>query len=58
VTFWQDKFKANVERDRKNKQALIKSGWKVIVVWECEIKTEEELICTLGSLFELQEGLQ
>ena len=37
--FWQDKFRKNVERDRINKEKLAKLNWKVIVIWECEIKT-------------------
>jgi len=34
--FWTDKFDRNVKRDRKNKRALKRLGWKVLVVWECE----------------------
>lgn len=30
--------KRNVERDRKNKEKLIAMGWKVITIWECELK--------------------
>ena len=36
--FWQKKFKANVQNDSKHHQQLEKSGWHVIVLWECEIK--------------------
>lgn len=43
VEFWDAKFAANVERDRKNAQALEESGWKVIVVWECELSEPERL---------------
>ena len=35
--FWQAKFEANVARDRHNRRALTKAGWKVIVLWECGI---------------------
>ena len=34
--FWAKKFAANVARDEKNHLALIGSGWRVLVVWECE----------------------
>ncbi|MBT6050642.1 MAG: DNA mismatch endonuclease Vsr [Candidatus Scalindua sp.] len=37
-TFWQKKFSENVERDRFVKKELRKMEWKVIVVWECELK--------------------
>lgn len=28
---------ANVARDRRNRRALAKAGWRVIVLWECEV---------------------
>ena len=36
--FWHEKLMANVNRDRKNYQALSDLGWRVIVVWECELR--------------------
>lgn len=36
--FWEKKLSNNVERDRKNYQALFDMGWKVLVIWECEVK--------------------
>lgn len=36
--FWRKKFEANVERDKKKIEALYAQGWKVITIWECEIK--------------------
>lgn len=38
--FWQDKFSTNVARDRKNIDALLAIGWRVLVVWECAIGRE------------------
>lgn len=35
--FWRDKFDANILRDRKATEALERAGWKVLVLWECEI---------------------
>ena len=37
VEFWSRKFAENVARDKKTEQALKKLGWRVIVIWECEI---------------------
>ena len=37
VAFWQKKFSDNVRRDRANREALEAQGWKVLVVWECEL---------------------
>lgn len=36
--FWEKKLKGNVERDKKAREQLSQMGWKVIVIWECEIK--------------------
>ena len=35
--FWIDKFDRNMARDKGNSEALIAAGWRVIVVWECEL---------------------
>lgn len=35
---WQEKFKQNVDRDRKQLAELLASGWKVIVIWECGLR--------------------
>lgn len=37
LDFWQKKFAENVARDRRNEEALRSSGWRVIIVWECEL---------------------
>ena len=36
--FWQAKFAANVERDRRNRDALLVAGWRVAIVWECALR--------------------
>lgn len=36
--YWVAKFNRNQERDAQNEAALIADGWKVHVVWECELK--------------------
>jgi len=40
ASFWSSKFSANVERDRRNCDALRAIGWKVAIVWECSIRNE------------------
>ena len=35
--FWRKKLKRNAERDRRNYALLEKEGWRVLVIWECEI---------------------
>ena len=41
--FWQNKRLSNVMRDKRNGEELLKQGWRVFVVWECEIKDVEKL---------------
>lgn len=36
--FWQEKFDRNVANDRKHKEELETMGWRVITLWECELK--------------------
>lgn len=36
--YWVPKITGNLERDLKNHQLLKEQGWKVIIVWECELK--------------------
>ena len=38
--YWKEKLSNNIERDKHNQKACEDLGWKVIVVWECEIKKE------------------
>jgi len=35
--FWNKKLNDNVKRDRKNIENLKYSGWRVLIIWECEI---------------------
>ena len=39
--WWLNKLNSNVERDRRVTLELKNLGWKVIVVWECEIKNKD-----------------
>lgn len=43
VVFWESKFCANVERDRRTRRELKKLGWSVFTVWQCEVKNIERL---------------
>ena len=45
--FWLEKFRANVERDRRKIVELSGQGWSSLVVWECEIRDQERLATRL-----------
>ena len=36
--YWRPKILRNVERDNQSRKELETLGWKVITVWECELK--------------------
>lgn len=40
--FWYSKIENNIKRDKRNIRKLKKMGWKVIVVWECELKNKNK----------------
>mgnify|MGYP002828535003 CR=1 FL=1 len=48
--FWNEKFKRNVLRDKKNRTALEKEGWKVQIVWECELSNAQKRFERLSDL--------
>lgn len=37
VEYWHKKIEGNVERDKKNHWILEKQGWRVLIIWECEL---------------------
>jgi DNA mismatch endonuclease (patch repair protein) len=37
VDYWRKKFAENVERDMRKESELTELGWRVIVVWQCEV---------------------
>jgi DNA mismatch endonuclease, patch repair protein len=50
--FWDEKRTGNVSRDTKNRAELEKSGWRVLVVWECQTRDETDLRRTLLNFLE------
>lgn len=49
--FWASKFRANVDRDRRNKALLQEQGWRVVEIWECETRDVEALWLRLRQEF-------
>ena len=47
--FWKEKITANIARDNRVIENLSVQGWKVLTVWECELKKpiREETLCSL-----------
>lgn len=36
--FWRDKITANVVRDARVRERLVTAGWRVLEVWECQLR--------------------
>ena len=53
--FWKNKIETNIARDNKKTASLESMGWKVITVWECELKPkirEQTLSYLVNKLWE------
>ena len=56
VRFWEEKFKGNVVRDRRNETALRELGWRVMVIWECETKDRDAVIKRIAGFLGREES--
>lgn len=43
VDFWRAKLNRNAERDGRYEEALRAAGWNVVVIWECETRSQEAI---------------
>ena len=50
--FWKEKISNNKSRDTKNSDLLVKLGWKVIIIWQCEISKIDNRTKILNKLLE------
>lgn len=41
LDYWEPKIRRNVERDSQNYALLKTQGWRIFVVWECELKKQD-----------------
>ena len=42
--FWNAKFARNIDRDVEIRRSLRRLGWKVIIVWECDLAKPKRLL--------------
>jgi DNA mismatch endonuclease (patch repair protein) len=42
--FWTNKFEQNMERDRRKTRQLRHLGYRVLIVWECQVKSRDKLV--------------
>lgn len=53
---WVEKFKANVERDRRQVATLQHAGWRVFVIWECALRANDLSTLFVAVAAELKTG--
>jgi len=50
--YWNPKFARTVARDARNKELFEADGWRVLVIWECELKDQGALRLRLLNFLE------
>jgi DNA mismatch endonuclease (patch repair protein) len=38
--YWETKINKNIERDKKHQEVIEQLGYKVFIIWECEVKED------------------
>jgi DNA mismatch endonuclease (patch repair protein) len=44
ASYWVEKIKGNIARDKRRNRELKQLGWKVLRVWESDIRKDPELV--------------
>jgi DNA mismatch endonuclease (patch repair protein) len=44
--YWNEKISRNIERDRRQEQALTSAGWTVVRVWDFEIEQDVSAVAS------------
>jgi len=55
--FWAEKRRGNALRDKRNRAALKKAGWRVFEIWECETRDLARLQQRIAQLIEALKAL-
>ena len=42
IEYWTKKINRNVERDKSNTEQLEAQGWRVLTIWECQLKKKSD----------------
>ena len=50
--YWEKKIADNIERDERKKRELEGLGYRVLIIWQCQLKSDTK-IETLEALYEL-----
>lgn len=57
--FWKEKFRKNVERDKRVVGQLLEKEWRVFIVWECGLRHQaDDVLERLATLLKIPECLK
>ena len=42
IEFWQEKFDKNVQNDLLHREELTAAGWRVFIIWECQLRGDQK----------------
>ena len=57
LEFWRPKLEGNRQRDRRNLSALRRAGWRVLVIWECQLRDAAVLTRRIRTFLEENENV-
>jgi len=49
--FWKAKVERNKKRDKSNYESILRTGWNVLLIWECELSDKARLKEKIVSFF-------
>ena len=53
--YWSNKLSRNIERDRRNQEALLSLGWEILIIWECDLKDPDKLIFRINRYLSMND---
>lgn len=53
LAYWRTKLEGNARRDLEKDEALRAMGWRVLVMWECGLRTDEDVAEAAGHVKKL-----
>jgi len=56
LDFWNPKLEENRKRDLRNQRRLRDLGWRVLVVWECQMVDTDRVSDVVREFLQKQEG--
>ena len=53
VAYWKRKFERNKARDSRDRRRLVRMGWRVLIIWECQTRSPATLVSRIREFLDL-----